>query len=308
MLQLYLDMDGVNVSQKISKVIILGIDALEYDLIEEWDLKYLKQKEYGKTILPLSPGQEPATEIIWPCFITGREPQEMGYSSLNIYAKSLRPFISLFSPVIKKLFNENIKKDGAQKKLLMWPILYLSIMFLKKVRLIQKPTKEDIKAETIFDNKKIESIHLHIPVLDKDDFPEYRKEIIKVISEKVHHPIIEINQKNEFTQRSKEVYDIIKKNNWQLFMQYFYVLDGVQHIFYRNHKKIAKFYLMFDEFIKNICEIIDNNTLLLIVSDHGVKKGLHTSYGFYSVNMKLGLKNPKLIDFREIIENLLVKV
>lgn len=293
--------------QKISKVIILGIDALEYDLIEKLDLRNLKQKEYGKTILPLSSGQEPATEIIWPCFITGKEPEEMGYSSLNIYTKSLIPIIPLINPVISKLFIDSKTKDGAQKIQGRLSILYISIMLLKKVGLIHKPTKEDIKADSIFDNKKIKSIHLHIPVLDRDDFPEYRKDIINVISEKTLHPIIEMKQKKEFKQRTKEVYEYIKKNNWQLFMQYFYVLDGVQHTFYKNPKKIAKFYLMFDEFIKKLKEIINDETLLLIVSDHGLKKGVHTSYGFYSVNKKLGLKNPKLIDFRKIIEDKLVK-
>ena len=293
--------------QKISKGIILGIDAIEYDLIEKWDLKNLKQKEYGKTILPLPSGQEPATEIIWPCFITGKEPNEMGYSSLNINSKSLKTFIPLISPVIKKLFIDIKTKNGTQKIHGRLSLLYLSILLLKRFGLIHKPTIEDIKAETIFDNKKIKSIHLHIPIYDKDAFPDYRKDIVKVISEKLHYPIIEIKQKKELTQRSKEVYEYIKKNNWQLFMQYFFVLDGVQHIFYRNHKKIAKFYLMFDEFIKKVSEIIDDETLLLIVSDHGVKRGIHTSYGFYSVNKKLGLKNPKLIDFREIIENKLVK-
>lgn len=294
--------------QKIKKVIILGIDAIEYDLIEKWDLKNLKQKEYGKTILSLPSGQEPATEIIWPCFITGKEPNEMGYSSLNIYSKFLKTFIPLISPVIDKLFIDTKTKNKIQKIQGILYLHYLFIILLKKIGLIHKPTKDDIKAVTIFDNKKIKSIHLHIPVLDKDAFPEYRKDIGKVISEKVHHPIIEIKQKKEFTQRSREVYDIIKKNNWQLFMQYFFVLDGVQHIFYRNPKKIAHFYLMFDEFIKKVEELIDDETLLLIVSDHGVKKGIHTSYGFYSINKKLGLKNPKLIDFREKIEEILVKV
>jgi predicted AlkP superfamily phosphohydrolase/phosphomutase len=293
--------------QKIEKVIILGIDAIEFDLIEKWNLNNLKQKEYGKTIVPKSAGQEPATEIIWPCFITGEEPEEMGYSSLNIYSKSLKTIMPLISPVIRKLFLNTKTKNGTQKIQGRFSLLYLSIILLKKVGLIHKPTKDDIKAETIFDNKKIKSIHLHIPILDKDAFPEYRKNIINAISEKLHHPIVEIKQKNEFTIRSKEVYDCIKKNNWQLFMQYYFVLDGVQHIFYRNHKKIAKFYLMFDEFIKKVSEIIDDETLLLIVSDHGLKKGIHTPYGFYSVNKKLGLKNPKLIDFRGIIEEILVK-
>jgi len=61
----------------INKALILGIDAIEYDLVEKWDLKNLKQEEYGKTELPLLPGQEPVTTIIWPCFITGKNPKEM---------------------------------------------------------------------------------------------------------------------------------------------------------------------------------------------------------------------------------------
>lgn len=292
---------------KIKKIIILGIDAIEYDLVEEWDLKNLKQKEYGKIILPLRPGQEPATAIIWPCFITGKKPEKMGYTSVNIFAKPIKPIITFIGPIIKLLFNDNKKGDKTQRKHGNPTILVKFVMILKKIGVIHKPTKEDIKAETLFDNKKIKSVHLHIPVLDKDDFPEYRKDIIKVISKKALFPVIEMKQKEEFKQRSKEVYEYIKKKNWQLFMQYFFVLDGVQHIFYTNPGKIAEFYIMFDEFVKKVSEMIDNETLLLIVSDHGLKKGIHTNYGFYSVNKKLGLKNPKLIDFRKIIEDKLVE-
>ena len=62
------------------KVLILGIDALEYSLVEKWDLKHLKQKEYGKVIVPIYQGAgEPVTLVVWPCFITGKEPKDMGY-------------------------------------------------------------------------------------------------------------------------------------------------------------------------------------------------------------------------------------
>jgi predicted AlkP superfamily phosphohydrolase/phosphomutase len=295
-----------NISNKeINKVIILGIDALEYKLVEDWNLKNLKQKEYGKIKLPLYPGREPATEIIWPCFITGKEPKEMGYSSINIYSKSLKPIISLFSPVINKLFIDTKTKDGEHKIQGRLSILYIFIMLLKKIGLIRKPSKEDIKAETIFENKKLKSIHLHMPVYDKDDFPDYRKELIKIISKKEYKPVIEIKQKKEFKKRSKEVFDYLNKKDWDIFMQYFYVLDGVQHIFYNNSKKVAQFYLMFDEFVEKVSKKIDEKTLLLVVSDHGQLKGIHTTYGFYSLNKKLGLINPRLIDFKPLIEKLL---
>jgi len=292
---------------KIKKVIILGIDAVEYDLVEEWDLKNLKQKEYGKTILPLLPNQEPATVIIWPCFITGKEPDEMGYSTVYVFAKPLKPFISILTPLTRKLFIDSEAEDRTQKKKGKQSMLNKIVTILKTHGLTHKPTKDDIKAETIFDNKKIKSVHLHIPVYDKDDFPEYRKDIVNVISEKIHHPVIEMKQKKEFKKRTKEVFKILERDDWQLFMQYFYVLDGVQHIFYKSPKKIAEFYLMFDEFVKKVNKEIDDETLLLIVSDHGLKKGIHTTHGFYSVNKRLGLKNPKIIDFKWTIEDMLKK-
>jgi predicted AlkP superfamily phosphohydrolase/phosphomutase len=292
---------------KIKKVIILGIDAIEHDLVEQWDLKNLKQKEYGKTILPLLPGQEPATVIIWPCFITGKEPEEMGYSTVHIFAKPIKPIISFIAPIIRKIFIDTKAEERTQKKHGKQSILNRLAAFLKKFGLLHKPTKKDIKADTIFENKQIKSVHLHIPVYDNDDFPEYRKDIVKVVSEKAYHPVIEMKQKKEFKQRSKEVFEVLKKDDWQLFMQYFYVLDGVQHIFYKSPKKIAEFYLMFDEFVKKVSELTNDETLILIVSDHGLKKGIHTPYGFYSTNKKLGLKNPKLIDFRKIIEDKLIK-
>ena len=63
------------------RVLILGIDALEYKCVKEWDLQNLMQEEHGKTIVPISEGfDEPATLVVWPSFIAGKEPQEMGFA------------------------------------------------------------------------------------------------------------------------------------------------------------------------------------------------------------------------------------
>jgi len=50
------------------KVLILGIDALEYDLVEELNLRSIKQVEYGKVVEPYS---KLLTPILWASFITG---------------------------------------------------------------------------------------------------------------------------------------------------------------------------------------------------------------------------------------------
>ena len=64
---------------------------------------------------------------------------------------------------------------------------------------------------------------------------------------------------------------------------------------------------MFNEFVGNLKTKISSDAMLLILSDHGQKKGIHTNYGFYSCNKKLGLKNPKIIDFKDILEKTISK-
>jgi len=268
------------------RVLILGIDALEYSLVEEWNLKFLKQKEYGKIIVPLtktSLGSHPATVVVWSCFITGKQPQEMGYETVKI---AKRDKIDDLYWAIRTRFpkSENIFK-----------------YFHRKSR-NTNPTRNDIKAPTLFDNKNIKSVHLHVPVYDNNAFPEYRGVgTYRAVSDKYYQKIYEKGCNKEFDERSEEVYKLIDKD-WDIAMQYFFLLDGIQHVFFRNKLKIMDYYMKFNMFVANLTKKLDDDIFILIISDHGQKKGLHTDYGFYSSNIKLGLKNPKISDFKELIE------
>lgn len=51
-------------------IVVLAIDALEYDLVEEFGCKNLKQKFYGKT--NISVFSEPRTMVLWSSFMTGK--------------------------------------------------------------------------------------------------------------------------------------------------------------------------------------------------------------------------------------------
>ena len=53
-----------------SKKIILAIDALEYELVEKFNLKNLKQEHYGKT--NISEFSQPRTIVLWASFISGK--------------------------------------------------------------------------------------------------------------------------------------------------------------------------------------------------------------------------------------------
>ena len=54
--------------------VVLAIDALEYEKVEEFDCKNLKQEVYGKT--DISEFDQPRTMVLWSSFMTGENKEE----------------------------------------------------------------------------------------------------------------------------------------------------------------------------------------------------------------------------------------
>ncbi|KXB05120.1 hypothetical protein AKJ48_00205 [candidate division MSBL1 archaeon SCGC-AAA261O19] len=55
-------------------VVVFAIDALEHELVEEFDCKNLKQVTYGKT--DISEFNQPRTMVLWSSFMTGENKEE----------------------------------------------------------------------------------------------------------------------------------------------------------------------------------------------------------------------------------------
>jgi len=68
--------------------------------------------------------------------------------------------------------------------------------------------------------------------------------------------------------------------------------------------KIIKLYKKLDKLVGEVRKRLDENTLCLVLSDHGTIDD-HTKYGFYSSNIPLGLNNPKMTDFCYLVLKLI---
>lgn len=55
-------------------IIVLAIDALEYELVEKFNCRNLKQKFYGKT--DISEFSQPRTIVLWSSFMTGKNKEK----------------------------------------------------------------------------------------------------------------------------------------------------------------------------------------------------------------------------------------
>lgn len=105
-------------------ITVVAIDALEFDLVEGFNLKYLKQKFHGKT--NISEFSEPRTMVLWSSFMTGKNMESevlaKGDKEMwNIRIDHDDTFFSNFkNPCIIDLpgYNYDIKQHNQERALL----------------------------------------------------------------------------------------------------------------------------------------------------------------------------------------------
>lgn len=102
----------------------------------------------------------------------------------------------------------------------------------------------------------------------------------------------------------EEFFEVIEKD-FEILMGYFALADVIGHLSFGIKSKMKIIYKELDEIAKKARKKAEK---LLIISDHGMRAigrfGDHSNYGFYSISEEIDLKNPKITEFRKIIEEL----
>ncbi len=76
-------------------LVILGFDALEYSLVEEFNFPSLKQHAYGKT--DISMFSQPRTVVIWSSFLAGKSTEEDVLKQKDMWSFKLQPEETFFA-------------------------------------------------------------------------------------------------------------------------------------------------------------------------------------------------------------------
>lgn len=271
-----------------NKVVILGVDALEYNLVIKWDMDVFKQKEFGKVEVPiLEKDRGPSTPVVWASFISGKSPEETG---VNRFKDWNYPFINLIDEVAKKI---GISL-GFRKRVGDW---FQKVGFEKK-----PPAKEKYKKMgTIFSDIP-NSKAISIPSYNEDEkIFEVRRKTIYALENKISKKELAEEIFNLDREKVDEVIKLIK--NHKLVMVHLFSLDVIQHIYFNSPEIIKIYYNSMENLVKKLKKNLSEDTLILIISDHGQKRGIHTPYGFYSSNIHLGLNYPSITGFRKIIKD-----
>lgn len=281
-----------------NRVLVIGLDGATPDLLFPWanegKLPHLADLINNGVSGSLRSTIPPITAPAWTSFMTGKNPGKHGL--FHFIARPRQNYD--YTPV-------NAKDNHAQT---LWSILSESN---KKVGVMQVPMT--------FPPEKVNGFiisGLGTPGIDSNfTYPmELREKLLEDFKFKLHST--EIYMKNnedtfladlEETERKKEkiVRYLMKEYAWDFFMVVFMMTDIVQHFFWKymdithpahNVKEPEKYknailncYQLMDNIIGNILSDIDEDTTVIIMSDHGfgpLCKEIHLNYWLKSLGLQ----------------------
>lgn len=287
------------------KVFLLCVDALEYDLVKDRPFSHLKQKQFFRVHIPrecmtlLKDGRTtPYTPVVWKAIFTGKieqtkpEPYEevMRFESRTVnWLKS----IDVVDRIYVSLIRHNLFKIGLPER-----------FGFKR--------KDVLQDENTFISKSVKPIIIHNPLK-----ADVKWNIKGGALREGGFSFSEIAQSNlEVFQRERQETFAQLKGDWDLFIVYTKLLDTIGHLFWQKDKIVEKYYKMVDEFAREIQSNLPDDTLMVILSDHGMRRlkgttyqgGEHSHHAYASFSHKTKVPKPlKITDFYSIISHCLQK-
>jgi predicted AlkP superfamily phosphohydrolase/phosphomutase len=256
------------------RVLILGIDGMDKELIEEFknDLPNLRKIQSLSPKVNLTSTFPPDSETAWSSIYTGLNPAKHGV-------------VHFIDPLEKSLLNqtkdadsESIRghtfwdkaSDGGKRVCVILPHIGYPIWPVNGIMIGRSSVEDDVQVwpENILNNSDINKLNTI------KGFPGFGGISHHEFIQK-HKDLLETTLKVGLTYYEKEA--------WDIFFIYSSILDVVPHFFWKYHDTedpdyidgnpfnsvIKDLYVLHDNFIAQFLNRIDDETVLIVVSDHG---------------------------------------
>ncbi|KUK17001.1 alkaline phosphatase family protein [Thermococcus sibiricus] len=282
-------------TNKRSKVLIIGIDSMDRLLLEQYleDLPTFREVKEKTPPLNMKSVFPPDSDTAWASIYTGLYPTKHGVVTfVDPLEKSLKIQTeeSDANKIRGKTFWDYLTKKRHFSVILLPHIAYppweINGIFVSRSRV-----KDDVKSQSPDLPIRFDLSRLNPPKgVPKKDTKTLRS-LVKKYKELVK------NETNFFEK-------MIKNTDWNLFFAYSSALDAIQHYFWsycdptdpaypgKNEFEtvIREFYMLYDNLVRRLLNHIDENTIVLILSDHG-----HTKRPEFVVNLNKILKDLGLL-------------
>lgn len=246
--------------ENLPSIFIIGVDGGTFEIIDQGvkegklpTFKKLMEKgTYGKLESVIQPLTAPA----WASFLTGQNPGKHGIFDFYIQRKESyerRPVNAGDIPT--KTFYEILSDNKRKVCIINVPMTYppkkvngyvISGMLTPKGRRYAFPPNLQ---------KELYSLDYEIEI--GEAYSGHNKESFVRNIEKL------------LKQRKKTLFYLIDKEEWDLLVCVFRGTDIISHAFWGNKDAILKEYKKIDDILKDLLQRIDENVILIVMSDHG---------------------------------------
>lgn len=260
-------------------LIVLGIDALDPDLVDPEAHLNLVLDEHRAIDTIDSVEGEPSTHELWPTIITGLRPKEHGLTLDDDGVAWGTPVLEFGSSVADYLL-----PDAVQTKLGAWLLTNTSADAFRTPATYY----EEHGVSTVFDGRKSTAIGVPNYVVDPDtedrehnlrrslgDLFERDPEATGGHASSDPHAFYEQCMEMAMV-RIARARRGLRGGRYELVFAYTSGLDLVGHVTYDLPALQRRSYDELDEFVGELRADLDDGDELLLVSDHGLQDGVHT--------------------------------
>jgi predicted AlkP superfamily pyrophosphatase or phosphodiesterase len=287
-------------------VVVLGIDALDAELVEPDAHPNLTLNAFSRIETLDSSAGEPSTHELWPTIITGLHPEEHGLV-LDDGVSWENPFLSFGSHLADYALPE-------------WVQTRFGAWLLNNTRqdAFRTPATyyDENSISTVFDRREAEAIGIPNYVTNPDD--EDREHRLRSRMGRLFERDTEAKGGHtsddpvEFYELCMEMSMVrialvrraLRSESHELVFGYTSGLDLIGHVSYDLPALQGRAYDELDDFVGELRDDLSNDDELILISDHGLQDGVHTHQAMVSSTSEGVVKGVEsVVGFRDALED-----
>ena len=248
------------------QVVFLGIDGVPYDLVSENpdvfpNLTALGESGAAGSMESIVP---PESSACWPSLTTGTNPGKTGvYGFQDRDIGSYDTYVPMGRDVQSERLWDTVTQDGGDATVMNVPVTFPpSTTLQRQVSGFLSPSIEDAASDDET-RQTLEGFDYHIDTNAKLGHNDDKSEFIE-------------NAHETLEARHRAFQHYIEEDDWDLFFGVFMTSDRVNHFLFRDYEEdgeyaeeFFEFYRTLDDYIGQIHDALDDDTTLIVASDHG---------------------------------------
>ena len=257
------------------RVVFLGIDGVPYELVDENpdvfpNLTEIAETGSGGRMSSIVP---PESSACWPAVTTGTNPGKTGvYGFQDRERGSYDTYVPMGSHVKQDRVWDAVTRDGRDASVFNVPVTFPpSSRIQRQVSGFLSPSVEAASSSTEVE-RTIEEFDYRVDVNAKLGHEGDKTDFID-------------DAHDTLTARHRTFQHYLEKDDWDLFFGVFMTTDRVNHFLFGDYanggeyaEAFLEFYRTLDAYIGGIRQTLDEETTLIIASDHGFTELTHEVY------------------------------